>query len=308
MKYPLYNMNCDDFEAMVVMICDHILGSATIPFAKGKDGGKDGKFIGKANCIPSEAQPWEGKIIIQAKHTEKINASCSDSDFNGRLKNEVIPSLKKLKAADDIDYYLLFTNCKLTGIKDTEIENRLKVETGVPTLLIADEKIQDFLKMYPDVVKNAELNRLLLPFEFDDSDIETVVFSLADYVKKEELLLKTDCSFDHPGMTRKNELNQMGEEYFEEVIKISMDDFARIDQFLSDPLNKKIAEYYDSAASELNAKITLNRGQFYEFERVIESIYDVVVNKYALKLGSKKKLVRTLLHYMYCHCDIGKKS
>ena len=45
MRYPLYYLNCDEFENLVILICNHILGSATIPFAKGKDGGKDGKFI-----------------------------------------------------------------------------------------------------------------------------------------------------------------------------------------------------------------------------------------------------------------------
>lgn len=308
MRYPLYNMNCDDFEAMVVMICNHILGPSTIPFAKGKDGGKDGKFIGRANCIPSETRPWDGKIIIQAKHTGKINASCSDSDFNKRLNDEVIPSIKNLKEEGNIDFYLLFTNCKLTGIKDTAIEKQIKDETGIPTILVADEKIQDFLGMYPDVVKQAELNRLLLPFEFDESDIENVVVSLAQFVKSENLPLSRKNLFVYPGLEIKNELNKMGEEYFKDVMQTSMDDFERIKNFLSDPANDEIAECYDDAVCELNAKITLNRNRFYEFEQVLESIYDLVVSRYAVELGHKKRLVRTLLHYMYCNCDIGRKS
>lgn len=301
-------MNCDDFEAMVIMICSHILGPSTIPFAKGKDGGKDGKFVGKANCIPSEAKPWEGKIIIQAKHTEKMNASCSDGDFNRRLKNEVIPAVKKLKKDNDIDYYILFTNCKLTGIQDTEIEKKIKSETAVPTLLFADEKIQDMLRKYPDVVREAELNRLLLPFEFDDTDIETVVTSLSEYAHKDKVAFYEEISFEYPGLEKKNELNKMGQQYFEEIIRASMDDFYKIRRFLSDPLNDGIGDVYEDAANELRAKITLNRNQFYEFEQVIETIYDRVVNTSASVLHGKKRLVRILLHYMYCNCDIGKKS
>lgn len=308
MKYPLNNMNCDDFESMVVMICNHILGPATIPFAKGKDGGKDGKFFGKANCVPSEAKPWDGKIIIQAKHTEKVNASCSDSDFNRRLKNEIIPAIQKLKAENNIDYYLLFTNCKLTGIKDAKIEKRIKDETGITNLVIADEKIQDLLLMYPDVVKNAELNRLLLPFDFDESDIETVVVSLAEYVRTTDSLPTKSTSFEYPGLSRKNELNKMGENYFNEVILASMEDFDKIKSFLGNPENAEISDSYDDAASELNAKISLKRDQFYEFQELLESIYDLVVNRYSSALGGKKRLVRILLHYMYCNCDIGRKS
>lgn len=308
MTYPLYNMNCDDFESMVIMICDHILGPSTIPFAKGKDGGKDGKFIGKANCIPSEAEPWNGKIIIQAKHTERLNASCSDYDFNKRLNNEVIPAIKKLKEDNNIDYYLLFTNYKLTGIKDTEIEKRIKSETNIPTLLFADEKIQDFLKTYPDVVKKAELNRLLLPFEFDETDIETVVTSLSEYVHSEQLKLKDEISFDYPGLEKKNVLNKMGKDYFDNVILSSMDDFKRIRSFLSDPENEQIVGIYEDAVSELNAKIFLHRDQYYEFEMILETLVDKVINSYASVLRRKKRLVRILLHYMYCNCDIGKKS
>lgn len=307
MRYPLYNMNCDDFEALVVMICNHILGPATIPFAKGKDGGKDGKFNGRANCLPSEAKPWDGKIIIQAKHTEKIDASCSDSDFNSRLKKEVLPSIKKLKEKGDIDFYLLFTNCKLTGIKDTAIEKQIKEETGIPTILIANEKIQDFLGKYPDVVRQAGLNRLLLPFEFDESDIENVVVSIAQFVKSEHTNILKENLFVYPGIEKKNELNKMGEEYFQNVMQASMNDFEKIKFFLSEPANGDIIECYDDAVSELNAKITLNRDQFYEFEQVLETIYDKVISSYSMKLGGKKRLVRTLLHYMYCNCDIGRK-
>lgn len=301
-------MNCDDFEAMAIMICNHILGPSTIPFAKGKDGGKDGKFIGKANCIPSEAKPWDGKIIIQAKHTARLNASCSDSDFNKRLNNEVIPAIKKMKEENNIDYYLLFTNCKLTGIKDTYIETKIKSETNIPTLLFADEKIQDLLKTYPDVVKKAELNRLLLPFEFDDTDIETVVTSLSEYVHKDKVALCEEISFEYPGLEKKNELNKMGQQYFEESIRASMDDFYKIRRFLSDPLNDGIGEIYEDAANELKNKIIINRNQFYEFEQAIETIYDRMVNTYASVLQGKKRLVRILLHYMYCNCDIGKKQ
>jgi hypothetical protein len=60
------------------MICQEILGCGLIEFSKGKDGGRDGKFIGTANQFPSEKDTWNGKFIIQAKHTENAIATCSD--------------------------------------------------------------------------------------------------------------------------------------------------------------------------------------------------------------------------------------
>src|SRR3972149_11327699 len=93
MKYPLHELNDKEFEKLVALICERILGTGTITFSDGKDGGRDAKFIGKANSFPSETKPWEGRFVIQAKHTTKPIASCSDSDFNTILKKEV----KKVK-------------------------------------------------------------------------------------------------------------------------------------------------------------------------------------------------------------------
>ena len=107
---------------------------------------------------------------------------------------------------------------------------------------------------------------------------------------------------------KKNELNNLSKTYFEDVVKKSMDDFNRIRLFLSDTINQDIEEIYADAVSELNAKIILKRDQFYEFEQVIETCYDNIVRDNADILKGKKKLVRTLLHYMYCNCDIGIKG
>ena len=307
MRYPLYYLNCDEFENLVVLICNHILGSATIPFAKGKDGGKDGKFIGKANKIPSESSPWNGKIIIQAKHTEKINASCSESSFSRIIENEVITAIESLKSRTEIDFYLLFTNRSLSGIQDSVISKKINDATGIPTILIAEEKIQMYLKEYPDVVRAAELNRLLLPFEFDESDLRDVIIFLHKQIKENKKVV-AQAGFEYPGLDKKNELNKLSKNYFEDVIKKSLEDFDKIRQFLSDSINQDIEEIYADAASELNAKIALKREQFYEFEQVLETCYDNMVRDNADILKGKKKLVRTLLHYMYCNCDIGIKE
>lgn len=307
MRYPLYDLNCDDFEKLVVLICNHILGSATIPFAKGKDGGKDGKFVGKANKIPSDIAPWEGTIIIQAKHTGKINATCSDSDFKRIIKNEVITSIDLLKKQNGIDYYLLFTNRSLSGIQESEISRTITEATGIPAILIAEEKLQMYLSEYSDVVRIAKLNFLLLPFEFDESDLREVILFLHKQIKTSAITM-VKSGFEYPGLDNKNELNNLSKTYFDSVMKKSMGDFDRIKIFLSDSINQDIADIYTDAVSELNAKITIRRDQFYEFEHVLEACYDNVVRDNDELLRGKKTLVRTLLHYMYCNCDIGQKE
>jgi hypothetical protein len=307
MKYPLHHMNEDDFEQLVVFFCHHLLGEGTIPFAQGKDGGRDGKFIGKANCIPSMVEPWEGKIIIQAKHTIKENASCSDSDFGTILKRDVIPAVRKLKNAGDIDYYLLFTNRKLTGNQDSIIQKQILDNTDITNILICEEKIQMLLAKYPDVVRSAQLNKLLLPFEYDEADLKDVILLMNDQFKDKKYT-KPKNTFKFPGLLKKNELNVLGKEYFDAVVQKSIDDFDRIRKFLQDPINEKIASIYEDAASELNAKIALNREQYYEFEKILEACYDMMVKNNEQILKGKKLLVRTMLHYMYCNCDLGRKA
>ncbi len=74
-KYRLDRLHPDTFEELVIRICRDLLGKGVIGFAKGKDGGRDGRFEGTAQHYPSTSVPWKGKFIIQAKHTTNSEAS-----------------------------------------------------------------------------------------------------------------------------------------------------------------------------------------------------------------------------------------
>jgi hypothetical protein len=301
--YPLHHLNDQEFEKLSILICNKILGAATIPFAKGKDGGKDGRFTGRANCFSSKSQPWDGKIIIQAKHTTKENASCSDSDFCTILKNE-IPNIRKLKDNNELDYYLLFTNRKLTGIQDSRIIDMFKNQ-NITYEIIANEKIQQFLKEYPDIVRTAKLNDLLKPLEFDESDLREIIIALSKPIKAN---IKNSTDFTKISLEKKNELNNLSKDYFDNVMKRDFEYFKQIEDFLSSPINATLKDLYDDTISELNAKITLRRDEFMEFGNMLDKFYNFVISNDIGNLKGKKRLVRTLLNYMYCNCDIGKKE
>jgi hypothetical protein len=161
-KYPLYNLDDEGFADLVAIICEDILGFGTIVFTKAKDGGRDAKFAGTANEIPSKADPWAGKFIIQAKHTIKPMASCSDADFQRILRNE-LPKIKTLKKDDKIDYYLIFSNRKLTGLQDPKIEDLIDGSVGIPNMVLGIERIDLWLETHPKIGTKANLNRLLMP-------------------------------------------------------------------------------------------------------------------------------------------------
>ncbi|WP_158840885.1 ABC-three component system protein [Polaribacter sp. L3A8] len=301
MKYPLEYLTDSDFEILVALICSEILGIGTIVFSEGKDGGRDAEFNGTANNYPSKIEPWRGKIIIQAKHTQRNNASCSESDFQSILKKSVIPAIQKLKKKDEIDYYLLFTNRKLSGGQHPKIEDLFDTKTGIENRVIGLEQIDLWINSYPLIVKKMNLNKLLLPLNFDENDLRLIVNSFSKLDKKKGELSKIPENRD---IENKNKLNALSKEYFDNVIKKNLIYFGQIRAFLTDSINKEYLDKYENTIDDINAKITVHRTDFEKFEMILEFLYDFIVENNT-ELKNKRRLVRLFLHYMYYNCDIG---
>ncbi len=301
MKYPLENLTDTEFENLVALICSEILGTGTVVFSVGKDGGKDARFNGKANNFPSKSEPWKGKIIIQAKHTQRPDASCSDSDFQSILKKSVIPAINKLKGNNEIDYYLLFTNRKLSGVQDAKIEDIFEDKTDIENRLIGLETIELWITQYPNIAKTLNLNKLLLPLSFDENDLRIIVNSFNKLDKIKGDLSKIPENRD---IENKNKLNALSKEYFDNVIKKNLIYFEQIREFLKDSINKEYLDKYENTIDDINAKIVVHRTDFEKFEMVLEFLYDFIVENNT-ELKNKRRLVRLFLHYMYYNCDIG---
>ena len=301
MKYPLEYLTDSDFEILVALICCEILGTGTIIFSDGKDGGRDAEFNGKANSYPSKTEPWIGKIIIQAKHTKRNNASCSESDFQSILKTSVIPAIQKLKKKNEIDYYLLFTNRKLSGVQHPKIENIFDTKTGIKNRVIGLEQIELWINHHPSIAKTLNLNKLLLPLNFDENDLRLIVNSFSNLDKKKNELSKIPENRD---IENKNKLNALSKEYFNNVIKKNLIYFGQIRAFLTDSINKEYLDKYENTIDDINAKITVHRTDFEKFEMILEFLYDFIMENNT-ELKNKRRLVRLFLHYMYYNCDIG---
>lgn len=305
-SFPLYDLNNQEFEKLVVLICERILGTGTINFSTGPDGGRDAKFTGKAQNFPSKTSPWEGKFIIQAKHTEKPNAKCSDYDFKNILDDEVNQRLKKLIENNELDYYLLFTNRRLSGVTDAKISDFIKSNLAIENCLIGDEKIQLWLKEYPEIAKSLDLNKLFIPFEFYEKDLKEIVIKffemkadLGKTVKRKHDQLK------YIDKTVKNELNNLSKEYFEFIKRNSLGYFYKIEAFLKDPVNNQYKTFYDNTVLDLNETVIVRRDEYHKFDEVLKEIYDYVMTHNFQSLKEKRKLVHVFLHYMYWNCDIG---
>lgn len=306
-NYPLNLLNSADFENLVISICNRILGIGTIGFTSGRDGGRDGTFNGAAQSFPSTQSPWKGKFIIQAKHTEKPHASCSDSDFNNIVERE-IQKIKILKEKGEIDYYLIFTNRRLAGGKNSDIITKIVKNTGIKEAFIfADNTIQQYLVAYPEIAKQYGLQKFLQPFEFYDEDICDVIKA---FPEPEEISLELDKNkkWLFAPKEEKNTINKLSQDYFHNTLLEDIKYFDKIEMFLKDPANNKLKKKYNETVYELRRKIETYHSQYDAFEKIFDVLFDYIFYRNIESLKTNRSLIAIFLHYMYFICDIGKKE
>jgi hypothetical protein len=314
MDYRLEYINDTDFERLVNIICQKILGTGVIEFSPGKDGGRDGKFNGTAQNYPSAKDSWTGKFIIQAKHTENYIASCSDKEFE-RIVDVEITKIKKLKANGEIDNYLLFTNRKYSGEKGERLVKKIIKETGIENCaIIGKETINNqYLNSNKDIVKQFKLDINHIQFDFSDEEIKDIILAFKSQLPEIKTEIKAEVDklkHDYTLIDKKekNKKNRLSEEYFNEfIVSESLMDFDKIEKFLYNPLNEYLKDYYFDTAYELNQLISLKRDDFDLFEEIFVFIYKLICDGSTSLKGSKKH-VMVFLHYMYYECLIGKKA
>lgn len=313
MKFAYEDLSDGQFETLIVFLCQRLLGISVQGFAKGPDGGRDAKFVGTAELHPSKAAPWIGTTIIQAKHTNGYNRSFSESDFfsttttNTALSKE-IPRIKKLRDAKQLDYYMLFANRRLAGNAETEIREYIASQCGVPAssiYLCGLEQLEIWLKRFPEVARDADLNPVDSPLIVSPDDLAEVVQALARQKDGVSALL------DDPPTTRvtyeqKNVLNNMSAEYAKAQRRKYLKETSQIRTFLAAPENIELLRMYESVVDEFQLKIIAKRKDYQAFDEVMEYLVDLLFNRDpVLRQHAHKRLTRAMLFYMYWNCDIG---
>ena len=310
MDYRLENLSEDDFERLVNRLCQVFLGTGSVSFSKGKDGGRDGRFEGKAESYPSKNKSWEGKFIIQAKHTSDYKASCSDNSFYGNqssLINDEIVKLKKLKENGEVDNYLLFTNRKETE-KREKARQYIKDKTGVENVdIIGKETIHSWLSQNQDIVKEFGLDRFTLPFEFYEKDIRDVIIIFHDTLPKVEN--SNNSVLNRPDIDTKNLINILDEAYYQNILLDDLDRYRpKILDFLENPINEKYALYYEETSKELKRVIETNREKFDNFKHVFGFLTRFLIDKEPERLKKYRNTIPAFFHFMYYQCDIGREK
>jgi len=179
MKYAYEDLGDDQFEKLVVFLCQRLLGMGVQGFAKGPDA----KFVGTAERHPSAAAPWKGITIIQAKHTNGYNKNFSEPDFYSKkakktILGDEIARIMKMREQKQIDHYMLFSNRRLAANAESEIGAHISKRCGIPAAsiyLCGLEQLEIWLKNFPEVAELANLDLVDSPLIISPDDLSEVV-------------------------------------------------------------------------------------------------------------------------------------
>jgi len=307
--FRLHELDHDEFQEMVVLLCRELLGPTVTSFSEGKDGGKDAQFEGFAAMFQAPGDK-PGRFVIQAKHTGNPSATCSDAAFRRDVDGE-IPKIKKLAAAGLLTHYILMTNRRKSGGAHDAIVGHIRAETGVQNVwLWAVDDLERELRHRPSVVKVSGLQKLRSPILFAPDDMRDVI--LAFHRQRSALKSAFDSQhdfLDYPGLPEKNRINGLTAEYNEYLLEDSGPHFPEVRRFLENARNASLAEQYHAVADDLKGQLITHRDRFESFDAVLEHVYQLVHERSPeVQPAGRRRLAKVLIHYMYVNCDIGKKK
>lgn len=313
MKFAYEDLNEDQFEKLIVLLCQRLLGMSVKGFAKGPDGGRDAKFIGTAELHPSRVAPWAGTVIVQAKHTNGYNRHFGEADFYSTKSQDTVigketPRITKLRKEGLLDHYMLFANRRLAGNADQVITQHIAKECGLAEgsiYLCGLEQLELFMKQFPEVPGLADLDPVDSPLIVSPDELAIVVEAIASHEVDLSAVLDAPPA-DRTSYEAKNALNNMTSEYATALRKRYLKDTAQIRTFLAAPENLEVLKSYEATTEEFQMKIISKRKDFQNFDAVMEYLLDLLFQRDPiLRQKQHKRLTRAVLFYMYWNCDIG---
>lgn len=313
MKYAYEDLSDGQFEDLILFLCQRLLGMSVQGFAEGPDGGRDAKFVGTAELLPSKAAPWVGITIIQAKHTNGCNRHFAESDFYSTtarktIISEEIPRIRHLRESKQLDHYILFANRRLSGNAESDIRTNIANESNIPlesVYLCGVEQLEIWLKTFPEVPTLADIDPVDSPLIVSPNDLAEIVQALA---RQREAV--SDLIDDPPtprvSYEQKNQVNNMSVDYAKAQLRKYLKETSQIHNFLASPENIELQRMYESVVDEFQNKILAKRKDHQTFDEVMEYLVDLLFARDAvLRQHGHKRLTRAILFYMYWNCDIG---
>lgn len=119
----------------------------------------------------------------------------------------------------------------------------------------------------------------------------------------------TQSDFDIIDVVKKNKLNGLTQEYYDEFISINYEPyFLELDVFLKQRENEDLQKKVHNIVASLNRKIFIKRKNFDTFEDLLISIEEALLESEFRTLQGKEYTISFFLYYLYASCLIGKKT
>jgi hypothetical protein len=284
-------------------------------------------FLGISKDIVKKAID-EGIQLTNSKKTEKLTATKINGDYN--IDDDELDRYIKVFEIDDpgrhppvnVRRILLVEASHKCGIcrSDAPLNYHHIIEYAslphhdpdhmLPVCGTCHDKLTNgFIDKQCQYNYKNRLKENAEPIRFDMEDLKILILKLNELIKKQEITQnkKNDFSYVNPE-NGKNEINKMGQPYFEFMKEQHEPYFHLIDKFLKNPINSKLSELYYNVIEDIGSKIAFKQGSaISHFEEILLYISDGLVKDYD-SLKNKKRIINAFLSYMYFNCDIGRKS
>jgi hypothetical protein len=140
-------------------------------------------------------------------------------------------------------------------------------------------------------------------------DLEKLIFYFDENIElfSEQMGATNDPEFAALSFKMKNQINNLSDDYFQSnIVEDSMPQFKVIQAFLINPRNRTWQKRYSNVARQFKNKYQAHRDEFGAFEKIFDDIFDRLQMRG--ELVGQDTLIYTFLHYMYCNCDLGRRT
>jgi hypothetical protein len=307
-SYPYEDLSERQFEDLIVQAAKLALGKGVQGFASGPDGGRDARFEGLADGFPSNARPWDGITIVQAKH-KNSTGHFSDPEFSGSAMSSVLskelPRAKKLCQGGQLHNYLLYSNRFLTGNTNEQLIKEIAKAIGIATEnvhLCGIEALDEAFRNEPRLASLAGINPVDGPLIVTSRQLVDVVEAISHGIKDGGG--SASRPVERTSLVEKNRLNSMTSTMSSRLMRNYGSMITQIKEFLADPMNARICAIYDDCAEDFDLKIVAHRKEHQTFDKVFDHIVNLLTARDTV-LGRNRSLTRAIVFYMYWNCDIG---
>lgn len=141
----------------------------------------------------------------------------------------------------------------------------------------------------------------------DWSQLATLIHHLDAVIRTDATADGSALDFTAIDLSKKNELNDMSDRYFEMMRDHCEPHFRRVHEFLTSPGNEEIARTYHAIVDEIRVRFAAVDSPL-ALSDFLTGLYDAALDTADPAITSCKDVLTVLTSYMYFTCDIGRKA